>query len=269
MRDRDRVTCPPLALLAACRSADYSAEGNTVAVVSSGYNRYGRLGDGTTTDRRTPVRVASSLAGISQVAAGQRHSLFLTADGEAYGAGWNYYGQLGDGTTTDRHTPALVASGLAGISQVAAGMWHSLFLLANGEAYAAGGNTQGQLGDGTTTIRYTPVRVASGLTGISQIAAGTYYSLFLLANGEAYGAGSNGYGQLGDGTTTNRNTPVLVASSLAGISQVTAGRYHSLFLADGTHQYQEDAPASAACTTPPALSALLYTLALALALASS
>ena len=215
------------------------------------------------------MRVASSLAGISQVAAGMWHSLFLLANGEAYAAGGNTQGQLGDGTTTIRYTPVRVASGLTGISQVAAGDRYSLFLLANGEAYGAGGNSRGQLGDGTNTDRHTPVRVASGLTGISQIAAGTYYSLFLLANGEAYGAGSNGYGQLGDGTTTNRNTPVLVASSLAGISQVTAGRYHSLFLADGTHQYQEDAPASAACTTPPALSALLYTLALALALASS
>jgi alpha-tubulin suppressor-like RCC1 family protein len=236
----------------------------------AGQNRYGELGDGTTTDRHTPVRVASGLTGISQVAGGGSHSLFLLANGEAYGAGSNYDGQLGDGTTTDRHTPVRVASGLKGISQVAGGGSHSLFLLANGEAYGAGQNTRGQLGDGTTTERHTPVRVASGLTNISQVAAGGDHSLFLLANGEAYGAGWNRYGQLGDGTTTARYTPVRVASGLTGISQVAAGNARSLFLAAG--MYEEDvrtSETSAARTTPPVLSAFLSALALALALASS
>jgi hypothetical protein len=95
---------------------------------------------------------------------------------------------------------------------------------------------------------------------------------------EAYGAGWNRDGRLGDGTWTDRHTPVRVASGLTGISQVAVEMDHSLFLAAG--MYEEDvrtsgasavrtSGASAARTTPAVLSASLSALALALALAST
>ena len=87
-----------------------------------------------------------------------------------------------------------------------------------------GQNSYGQLGDGTTNDRITPVPVASG---VAQVAAGAYHSLFVKTDGTLWAMGYNYFGQLGDGTTTNRTTPVLVAGSVA---QAAAGGAHSLFV---------------------------------------
>jgi hypothetical protein len=87
-----------------------------------------------------------------------------------------------------------------------------------------GSNDEGQLGDGTTTARSTPVQVA---TGVTQVSAGGYHSLFLKNDGGLWATGWNEDGQLGDGTTTGRSTPVQVATH---VTQVAVERFHSLFL---------------------------------------
>ena len=71
-------------------------------VWAMGDNSSGQFGDGTTTNRSTPVQVAS---GVAKVAAGETHSLYLKPDGTLWATGANWYGQLGDGTTTSRSTP--------------------------------------------------------------------------------------------------------------------------------------------------------------------
>ena len=68
---------------------------------ATGYNAYGELGDGTTTDRHSFVQVVSE--GVKAVAAGWYYTMMLKQDGSLWAAGWNSYGQLGDGTTTDRN----------------------------------------------------------------------------------------------------------------------------------------------------------------------
>ncbi|MDA1048132.1 MAG: hypothetical protein O3A82_14535, partial [Verrucomicrobia bacterium] len=93
---------------------------------------------------------------------------------------------------------------------------HSLFLKSDGSLHAMGRNTFGQLGDGTTTNRNTPVQVVS--SGVTQIAAGQDHSLFLKSDGSLHAMGGNAYGRLGDGTTTNRTSPVQVVSS--GVTQI-------------------------------------------------
>src|SRR6202035_5549105 len=101
-------------------------------------------------------------------------------------------------------------------------------------ALASGYTTYGQLGDGTTTDRLTPVPV-SGLTGVTQIAAGGFHSLAVRSNGTAVAWGSNSYGELGDGTTTTgRSIPVAV-SGLTNVARVSVGYHHSVALrSDGT-----------------------------------
>jgi hypothetical protein len=111
-----------------------------------------------------------------------------------------------------------------GVSQVSAGGYHSLFIKSDGTLWAIGANDVGQLGDGTTTVRSTPVQIA---TGVSQVSAGGYHSQFLKNDGTLWAMGLNGEGQLGDGTTTGQSIPVQVATHVA---QVSAGRFHTLFL---------------------------------------
>jgi len=183
-----------------------------------GYNGFGQLGDGTTTDRSTPVLVAAP-AGVSfaAVSAGLRHTCGLTAAGVAYCWGYNGFGQLGDGTTTDRSTSVRVAGGVS-FATVSAGEGHTCGVTAAGAAYCWGDNFFGELGDGTTTSRSSPVLVAAP-AGVSfaTVSAGSGHTCGVTAAGAAYCWGWNASGQLGDGPTTSRSSPVLVAAP-AGVS---------------------------------------------------
>jgi len=197
-----------------------------------GNNGSGRLGDGTTTTRTTPVQV-SGLSGVVSVGAGSTHSLAVKSDGTVCSWGNNGYDQLGDGALTSWTTPVQV-SGLSGVVSVGAGTSHSLAVKSDGTVWAWGGNSgSGQLGDGTTTTRTTPVQV-SGLSGVVSVGAGGSHSLAVKADGTVWSWGNNGSGRLGDGTTTTRTTPVQV-SGLSGVVSVGAGSSHSLAVkSDGT-----------------------------------
>jgi len=108
----------------------------------------------------------------------------VLADGTLMAWGYNASGQLGDGTTTEEHTPIPVG-GLAGGIAVAAGESHSLALLADGTVASWGNNTFGELGDGTTTERHKPVQV-SDLSKVVAIAAGEFHSLAVLSTGVSW-----------------------------------------------------------------------------------
>ncbi|MBI4493165.1 MAG: hypothetical protein HY690_10285 [Chloroflexi bacterium] len=158
---------------------------------SWGDNNNGQLGDGTYgygADRLSPVQVSNpsassgqALSGVATVTGGSQHSLALRSDGTVWAWGDSYYGQIGDGTFVDRHTPVQVSS-LTGVVAIAAGEFHSLALKDDGTVWAWGRGEQGQLGDGFTATRTAPVRV-SGLAGVVAIAAGANHSLALRSDG--------------------------------------------------------------------------------------
>jgi alpha-tubulin suppressor-like RCC1 family protein len=185
-----------------------------------GRNFLGQLGDGTTTDRTTPGLVSGSHTWAS-ISAGSLNTTGITTSGDAYAWGFNGYGQLGNGTTTDRTTtvaPVLVSGSHTWASISTSSHSHTVGITTSGDAYAWGFNGDGgQLGDGTTTNRSTPVLVSGGHTWAS-ISAGHSHTVGLTTNGDAYAWGCNEYGQLGDGTTTNRSTPVLIGQMWASIS---------------------------------------------------
>ena len=119
---------------------------------------------------------------------------------------------LGNGTTTDVYVPTVAAlPGSATPTAGAAGGDHTLVIGSNGVLYAWGLGTDGQLGNGTTASSSTPVQVSlpSGVVPVA-VAAGDDHSLALGSNGTLYAWGYNGYGQLGNGTETNEDTPVTV-----------------------------------------------------------
>ncbi len=195
-----------------------------------GYNSYGQLGDGTTASRLTPVDVSGLGSGVTAIAAGYMHTCALTAAGGVKCWGYNYDGQLGDGTTTTRLTPVDVSGLTSGVTAITAGDGHTCALTATGGVKCWGYNNYGQLGDGTTATRSTPVAVSGLASGITAITAGYYHTCALTAAGGVKCWGYNEYGQLGDGTTTNRWTPVGVSSLGSGITVIAAGDGHNCAL---------------------------------------
>jgi len=226
---------PPLLNIAAIDACSLHTCARTAGggVMCWGYNWSGQLGDGTTTNRLTPVYVSGLANGVSAIAAGLGHTCALTAGGGVKCWGRNMEGQLGDGTTTDRLTPVDVSGLASGVSAIAAGNWHTCALTAVGVVKCWGYNGYGQLGDGTTTDRLTPVDVSGLTSGVSAITAGGGHTCALTAGGGVKCWGWNGFGQLGDGTTVRRLTPVSVSGLTSGVSAIAAGSSHTCALTAG------------------------------------
>jgi alpha-tubulin suppressor-like RCC1 family protein len=157
------------------------------------------------------VRVVGGLR-FRQVSAGFEHSCGVTLGNRGYCWGRSAFGEVGDGTTSVRLTPVRVAGGLRFRQVDAAGLFHTCGVTLGHSAYCWGLNDNGQLGDGTTINRLTPVAIAGGLL-IRQVSAHFNHSCGVTLGNRAYCWGDNERGQLGDGTTTDRRTPVRVAGS--------------------------------------------------------
>ena len=138
------------------------------------------------------------------LSAGDKHNCTTLDNGSVMCWGSNSDGQIGDGTTTDRLIPVIVA-GLTNVKSISAGQKHTCTALDNGSAKCWGSNSNGRLGDGTTAERLIPVIVA-GLTNVKSISCGQKHTCTALDNGSAVCWGSNSNGQLGNGSTTNSAT---------------------------------------------------------------
>jgi len=177
-----------------------------------------------------PRTVACTIVALFCLCQGTR------AQGRVSAWGFNYNGQLGNGTysTIPRYGiyTAGTVSGLVARA-IAGGYNYSLALKGGGTVWSWGGNPYGELGDGTNTTSDTPVQV-SGLSGVATIAGGYFHSLALKSDGTVWTWGYNSFGELGNGTYRNSNTPVQV-SGLSGVMAIAGGGFHSLALkSDGT-----------------------------------
>jgi alpha-tubulin suppressor-like RCC1 family protein len=155
-------------------------------------------------------------SGVVQISAGNSHACALTTSGGVKCWGLNDTGALGDGTTTDRSTPVNVSGLSSGVAQISSGFGHTCALTTSGRAECWGSNGSGTLGDGTRTDRLTPVTVTGLSSGVAQISAGIGQTCAVTTSGRAECWGWNAFGQLGDGTTTNRRTPVTVSGLFPG-----------------------------------------------------
>ena len=202
------------------------------AVWARGDNRFGQLGDGTTTDRRGPVRLPALTSAVA-IAAGARFGLAVRRDGTVWAWGRNQAGQLGLGAD-DRHvhaTPRPV-TGLGGITAVAAGDTHSLALRQDGTVWAWGANDDGQLGSQPSDRpRASPAAIPT-LRHVAAVAAGAGFSVALKDDGTVWTWGLDDRGQLGLGAHAAArivSAPTRVPG-LSDIIAIAAGRDHCLAL---------------------------------------
>ncbi len=250
------------------------SSGETIASISLGYahssaitskgfiytwgnNSYGQLGDGTNIDRMTPIDITRFFSApgedIITVSLGNYHSAALTMMGRIYTWGWNAFGQLGDGTTTNKSYPTSINSRLnisisENVASISLGNTHSSALTSYGRVLTWGDNNNGQLGDGTNTQRTTPVEITNRFNliageEIANISLGSsYYSSALSTYGRIFTWGSNNSGQLGDGTAISRSAPInikngFVLSEGEAIVNISLGGGASSFLTSTGHLF--------------------------------
>jgi photosystem II stability/assembly factor-like uncharacterized protein/alpha-tubulin suppressor-like RCC1 family protein len=139
------------------------------------------------------------------------HSLAIKKDGSLWAWGDNEYGQLGDGTNTDREEPVLIDSGSVWTKIVAAG-YSTYGIKSNGSLWVWGLNSSGQLGDETSENKNIPVQIEQDYKW-KGISSSGYHSIAIRNDNTLWSWGNNYNGQLGDNTNTNKNEPVQVGSS--------------------------------------------------------
>jgi alpha-tubulin suppressor-like RCC1 family protein len=192
-----------------------------------GYNLGGRLGDGTTVSKSSPVSVVGGFTDWCQVGAGGLHTAAVRQNGTLWAWGANGSGRLGDGTTVDQSSPVSVVGGFTDWCQVSAGSAHTAAVRQNGTLWAWGCGYRGRLGDGTTTDKSSPVSVVGGFTDWCQVSAGGTMNAAVRQNGTLWAWGFGGDGVLGDGTTVNKSSPVSVIGGFTDWCQVSAGGSHT------------------------------------------
>ncbi|HEX4490795.1 MAG TPA: hypothetical protein VH914_06280 [Acidimicrobiia bacterium] len=215
-----------------------------------GFNDFGQLGDNTTVDRSVPADVSGLTSGVAQVSAGAYDTCAVTTAGAVKCWGFNDDHELGDGSTASSAVPVDVVGASSGVRSVATGGVFSCALTTSGavecwgdnvgstataipalgtgvQALAAGDtsmcaltsagavmcwgfNDYGQLGDGTTTDDWTPATVSGLASGVVMIGAGSDHVCVVTAADAVQCWGRNNNGQLGDGTETERHTPVTI-----------------------------------------------------------
>jgi alpha-tubulin suppressor-like RCC1 family protein len=203
---------------------------NTTAAIKTdgtlwvwGYNNNGQVGNNRSTfSVNTPVTTFAGGTNWKQVSCG-RHTAAIKTDGTLWTWGHNGYVQLGNNTSVNRSTPVTTFAGGTNWKQVACGNAHTVAIKTDGTLWIWGRNTNGQLGNNTTTDRSTPVTTFAGGTNWKQVSGGNGHTAAIKTDGTLWTWGVNTNGQLGDNTTTQIITPVTTFAGGTNWKQVSGG----------------------------------------------
>jgi alpha-tubulin suppressor-like RCC1 family protein len=194
-----------------------------------GFGRGGNIGDGTMLNRWTPTAVSGLNSGVTMVSFGIHHTCAIVGSSAALKCwGYNEYGAIGDGTNTNRLTPVAVSQLTSGVVMVSAGQHHTCAIDgSSGGLFCWGSNQFGELGDNSNTNRNTPTAVHGLNTGVSTVSAGSSHTCAVTSSGALWCWGYNNFAKLGDGTETNRYTPVAVIGLTSNVQAVSVGGHSS------------------------------------------
>ena len=198
-----------------------------------GYNSDGGLGLGNSAGRSTFTQVTTNADDVKSVYCGYIRTLILKNDGTLWGCGYNSYGQLGLGDTSNRYTFTQATTNTNDIKQVSCGYSHTIILKDDGTLWGCGYNGEGGLGLGDTGNRYTFTQTT--INDVKSVYCGAGHTLILKNDGTLWGCGRNAEGQLGLGDTTNRTTFTQITANADNVKSVYCGYSYTLILKnDGT-----------------------------------
>ncbi|MBL0013735.1 MAG: T9SS type A sorting domain-containing protein [Flavobacterium sp.] len=194
-----------------------------------GTNEYGVFGNGTTIGETSgPIQIGTENQWDS-ISAFTDHTMAIKLDGSLWGWGGNYYGQLGDGTVTDRLVPTRIGTG-NNWQSVTAGYRTTHAIRTDGTLWASGFNSSGQLGDGTTLNRVTQVQIGTSANWKLLKPNYSYCQVGLQNNGKLYGWGSNQWGQTsGDGNNFQHNSPTLINCPALAVNSILSKELITFF----------------------------------------
>jgi len=221
--------------LGASEGIKYIASGETHSILvttanrifSWGENNFGQLGDGTESNRISPVEITSNFNlqvddDITKISTKADHNLLLTSTNLVFTWGYNFYGQLGDGSNQSSSLPIMITPSFQlqsneNIESVYAGCQHSMAISTDNQVFTWGNNLYGQLGNKDTSNRLKPTEITSEFNLVSdeivEVIAGQLHAFGISSSGKVYAWGLNGNGQLGIGTTSSIFTPVEITSA--------------------------------------------------------
>jgi alpha-tubulin suppressor-like RCC1 family protein len=196
---------------------------------SWGYNVQAQLGDNTTTNRSSPVQTVAGGTNWKQVSSGSYTMAAIKTDGTL----WSWSNGTGDNAGITRSSPVQTVAGGTNWKQVSCGFLLTSAIKTDGTLWSWGGNSYGQLGDNTRTVRSSPVQTVTFGTNWKFVNCGMYRTAAIKTDGTLWCWGFNQYGQLGDNTNAHKSSPVQTTAYGTNWKQVSCGYYSTAAVTNG------------------------------------